>query len=63
MILENSCDWETLKALRHCTVAIGGCIKDFAPRWGANIVQEYDDNPNACVLSGGAWGSNIEYFL
>ena len=32
VILENSHDQRTFEALRRSTVAIGGCMKDFAPK-------------------------------
>jgi len=44
VILENSRDQATFKALTSPKVAIGRCMKDFAPKRGRNIIQEDDDD-------------------
>jgi len=50
--LESSRDQQTFEALRRPTVAIGGFMKDFAPSWGTNLVQDDEDDPEAWVVSG-----------
>jgi len=50
--LESSRDQQTFEALRRPIVAIGGFMKDFAPSWGTNLVQDDEDDPDAWVVSG-----------
>jgi len=47
VILENSRDQATFKALTSSKVAIGRCMKDFAPNRGRNLIQEDDDDLEA----------------
>ena len=47
MILENSRDQATFKAVASSKVAIGRFVKDFAPKRGRNVIQEDDDDLEA----------------
>jgi len=47
VILENSRDQATFKALTSSKVAIGRFVKDFAPKRSRNVIQEDDDDLEA----------------